>query len=265
MKPILFNLGPVPITSWGVFLLLAFAVGIAIARRRGQAIGIDSASMLDLCLYMIIGGLVVGRLGYVLANFPKFVGNLISIVAIWRDASNGGMVFYGGLLGAILIAAAYARRQRMPLFKLLDLFAPALAVGYAVAMVGALLTGLYLGSPSGVPWALDYAQGTARHPTQIYLLAASFGSYLVLRAQERHGAPAGVLFFIWLLLFSLGRIAVEVFVESSPVLGPLTLAQVVNILAAVVAVIGLTFVARRPARDSDAALSAPLAPPSQSE
>lgn len=265
MKPILFNLGPIPITSWGVFLLVAFAVGIAMARRRGHTLGIDPASMLDLCLYMIIGGLVVGRLGYVLVNYPRFVGDPGSILAIWRDARDGGMVFYGALGGAILIAAIYAQRRQISLFRLLDLFAPALAVGYGIGMIGAMLTGLYLGSPSGVPWTMDYAQGTNRHPTQLYLLAASLGTYLVLRAQERRGAPAGVLFFAWLLLFALGRTVVELFIESTPVLGPLTLAQVVNILAGAVGVIGLVLVTRRLTPEAEPPAPAPISPPSHSE
>lgn len=262
MKPVLFNIGPVPITSFGVFLLLAFALGISIARRRGQVLRIDPASMLDLGLYMIIGGLVVGRLGYVLGNYQSFVQAPRTIFAIWQDA---GMTFYGGLLGALLVAAFYARSQKLALARLLDVFAPALAWGYAVGMIGALLAGLYLGNPSGVPWTLDYVRGANRHPTQLYLLVASLGTYLVLRSQERRGAPPGTLFFLWLLLFALARVAVEVFVESTPALGPLTLAQVVNIVAALVALLGLAVCARRPSSDTESAAPAPVLPPSQSE
>lgn len=264
MKPVLFYIGPVPINSYGVFLLLAFALGISISRRRGQALGIDPASMLDLGLYMIIGGLVVGRLGYVLMNYQSFVHAPRTIFAIWQDA-NAGMTFYGGLVGALLVAAFYARSQKLALARLLDVFAPALAWGYAVGMIGALLAGLYLGNPSGVPWALDYVRGANRHPTQLYLLVASLGTYLVLRSQERRGAPPGTLFFLWLLLFALARVAVEVFVESPPALGPFTLAQVVNLVAALVALLGLAVCARRPSSDTETAAPAPVLPPTQSE
>ncbi len=262
MRPILFSVGPIPITSFGVFLLLAFALGIAIARRRGQALGIAPAAMLDLGLYMIIGGIVVGRLGYVLVNLPVFLQAPRAILAIWQDA---GMTLYGSLLGALLVAALYVRSQRVPLARLLDVFAPALAWGYAVGMIGALLAGLYLGTPTAVPWAVDYVRGTSRHPTQLYLLIASLGTYLVLRSQERRGAPPGVLFSLWLLLFALARTVVEVFVESPPVLGPLTLAQVVNIVAALVALLALTLFARRPSPDTEPPTPVPVIPPSQSE
>jgi prolipoprotein diacylglyceryltransferase len=84
-----------------------------------------------------------------------------------------------------------------------------------------------------------------RHPTQIYLLLASLGTYQVLKAQERQDAMAGVLFYLWLLLFSLARVAVEFFVESPAIFGPFTLAQIVNVAAAVVALIGLVVLARK--------------------
>lgn len=265
MKPILFNLGPIPITSWGVFLLLAFAVGISMARRRGPRLGVDAPSMLDLCLYMIIAGLIVGRLGYALVNFAKFIEAPGSILAIWRDARDGGMVFYGALAGAVGVVTLYARARRIDPLQLLDVFAPALAVGYAVGMIGALLTGLYLGTPSGVPWTVDYLQGTNRHPTQIYLMAASLGSYLVVRAQERRGSSAGVLFFTWLFLFALARVVVEFFVDSTAVLGPFTLAQVINILVGLAGIVGLMIVVRRPIPEPEPTPPAPAIPPSQSE
>lgn len=242
MKPILVQIGWFKISSLGVFLLLAFLVGIAVARRRGQRLGIDPSRMLDLSLWMIIGGIVVGRLGYAIANWPTFADSPLSIVTIWRDA---GLTFYGALIGGLLVAR-YARARTIPMRQFMDVFAPALALAYAVAMIGALLHGLYLGRATDVPWKVTMPLVLdPRHPTQIYLLLASLGTYQVLRVQERQSPPPGVLFFLWLLLFSLARVAVEFLVESATVLGPLTLAQVVNVAAAVVALIGLFISARR--------------------
>ena len=73
MKPVLFNIGPLPISAFGLFLLLAFWLGISMARRRSGAVGIDSNTMLDVALYMIIAGIVGGRIGYVLVNLPAFI------------------------------------------------------------------------------------------------------------------------------------------------------------------------------------------------
>lgn len=254
MKPVLLEFGPctpaewcLPISSFGLFLLLAFVAGIAIARRRGTRLGIDPSQMLDLSLYMIIGGIIVGRLGYVIINWPTFAAAPLSIFKIWKDS---GLTFYGALVGGLIVAWVFARRRKIPLPRLMDVFAPALALGYSVAMVGALLHGLYVGRASGVPWAVTMLLDR-RHPTQIYLLLASLGTYQVLKAQERQDATPGVLFYLWLLLFSLARVAVEFFVESPAIFGPFTLAQIVNVAAAVIAVIGLVVSARRPGAEPE--------------
>lgn len=250
MKPILIQLGRFPISSFGLFLLFAFLVGIAVARRRGRAVGIDPSRMLDITLYMILGGIVAGRLGYVAANFTAFAQAPQTILTIWRDS---GLTFYGALAGGLIVGALYARTLGIPFRRFLDIFAPAMALGYAVAMIGALLHGLYIGRPTGVPWAVQMFLDR-RHPTQVYLLLASLGTYAVLRAQERTPPPAGILFTLWLLLHALSRTAVEVFVESPTVLGPLTLAQVVNAVVAVITLVALIVLARpRPAGPEPAA------------
>src|SRR3989475_12602534 len=111
MKPILFQFGPFPISSFGLFFLLAFVVSIALARRRAAPLGIDPSQMLDIALYMIIGGIVVGRLGYVVANLPTFVQEPVRIVTIWQDS---GLGFYGAVLGGGARAGVYARSRPIP-------------------------------------------------------------------------------------------------------------------------------------------------------
>src|SRR3970040_1885008 len=175
MKPILVKLGPFPISSFGLFLLFAFLVGIVVARRRGARLGIDPSRMLDMALYMIIGGIVAGRLGFVAANWPAFAAAPGTIFTIWKDS---GVTFFGALVGARTVGALYARSLGMPLRAYLDIFAPALALGYAVAMVGALLHGLYIGRPTGVPLGVQVVLDRL-HPTQIYLLLASLGTFAV--------------------------------------------------------------------------------------
>jgi phosphatidylglycerol:prolipoprotein diacylglycerol transferase len=235
MRPILFQVGPFPISSFGLFLLLAFAVGIVMARRRAGSLGIDPSQMLDIALYMIIGGIVVGRLGYVVTNLGTFTAEPLRILTIWQDS---GLVFYGALLGGALVAYQFSRTRQIPLFRFLDIFAPALAFGYAVAMIGALLHGLYLGRPTTVPWAVQISF-EQRHPTAIYLLLASLGTYIVLRAQERRTAVAGTLVLLWLLLHAVSRFVAEFLVDSPAIVGPLTFAQAVNLLVAVCAAAGL--------------------------
>src|SRR3972149_8477200 len=95
-------------------------------RRRSSAIGIDANAMLDLALYMIIAGILFGRIGYVLLNLGQFTGDPWDVLRIWRD---GGLTFYGALLGGIWGAWLYTRGRRLSTAALLDLTSSGRAPG----------------------------------------------------------------------------------------------------------------------------------------
>ncbi len=246
MKPVLVQLGPVPISSFGVFLLLAFVVAVSMARARGHALGVAPAQMLDVGLYIIMAGILAGRLGYVLVNLPAFAAEPLRVLALWQDA---GLVFFGALAGGVLVAVVAARSLRVAPLRFLDALAPGASVGVAVAMVGAWMHGLLVGRPTTVPWAVSVMLET-RHPAPIYLLVAAVGIYLVLRSQEARTAPEGTLFFLWLLLYGVARGAVEFFVDSPPVAGPLTLAHLASLLVVAAGAAGLAAVSRGGLRPS---------------
>ncbi|MBI4278435.1 MAG: prolipoprotein diacylglyceryl transferase, partial [Armatimonadetes bacterium] len=242
MKPVLFNLGPFPISSFGLFLLLAFLIGISMVRRRSATLGIDPAEMLDVGLYMIIGGIVGGRLGFVVTNLRAFAANPGTVFTIWKDS---GLTFYGAVIGGLVVAAIYAARRRIKLGALLDLISPALAVGYAVAMIGALLHGLFIGKPTELPWAVDMFF-EKRHPTQLYLLVAALGIYATLRGVAARSHAPGYLFMTFLFLHAVARGAVEFFVETPPLFGSITSMQVICAVVAVMALTGMSILGRRP-------------------
>jgi len=259
VSPVLVRIGPVPISAFGVFLLLAFWVGIAIARRRAPAAGVDSTTMLDLSLYMIIAGILGARLAYVLVHLEAFTGDPLAVLTIWRDA---GLAFYGALGGGVLVAWLFTRGRPVSLGRLLDATAPGLALGYAVAMVGALLHGLFRGRPTGVPWAVQIGLETV-HPVPVYLLLAAVGIYMVLRTQ--HDPPPGVPFLTFVFLLATSRFLAEFFVDSPLVLGPLTLAQAASAVVAPGGLVLLLVAARRgaarPAEGAEAGEPTPSAVP----
>jgi len=230
MKPVLFQLGPFPVSSFGVFLLLAFVVGIVLLRARTRRFGWEAGEVLDLSLYAIIGGVIGARVGYVLVNLGDFASDATRVVTIWRDA---GLTFYGALAGGALVAWLYGRARRWGLGAIADAAAPSLALGYACAMIGALLYGLNYGRPSGVPWAVVLF-GQPRHPTQIYLLVAALVIFAILMWLDGVPHAPGRMFWMFLVLYGVARSAIEVFMDSPRVLGPLTLAQAASLLVALV-------------------------------
>lgn len=261
MKPVLYELFGIPISAFGVFLLLAFFVGIARARRGAQAqLGLDPNQTLDLSLYAIIAGIIGGRAGYIFANAGQFIIDPGKMLTIWRD---GGLVFYGALLAALFLARAFARRWSVSFGALLDAYAPGLVLGYGIAMIGALLHGLFAGRPTGVPWGIEMFL-ERRHPTQVYLMIASIAILATLRAQRRQLLAPGTLFALAIFLHAIARFVVDFFVEAPLVVGPLTAGQVATAVVAIVGAVVLFRLQGAAPTEALAAVPAP-APASDSE
>jgi phosphatidylglycerol---prolipoprotein diacylglyceryl transferase len=241
MKPVLFQIGRFPVSSFGVFLLLAFVIGILLLRARTTRLGWDVGEVLDLSLYAIIGGVIGARIGYVLVNWRDFAADPVRVLTIWRDA---GLVFYGALIGGGIVAWLYGRRRGWSLGQIADAASPGLALGYGIAMIGTLLYGLNYGRPAVLPWSV-HLFGEPRHPTQMYLLVAAVAICGILVWREKRPHTPGRLFWEFVVLYALARVVVEVFMDSPRVLDSLTLAQAVNILAAVLAGIVWVILGRR--------------------
>jgi phosphatidylglycerol:prolipoprotein diacylglycerol transferase len=242
MKPVLFQIGPFPVSSFGVFLLVAFVAGILVLRTRTARWGWDGGEVLDLSLYSIIGGVIGARIGYVLVNLRDFAADWARVLTIWRDA---GLTFYGALVGGAVVAWFYSRRRGWNFGWLADAAAPALALGYAIAMIGTLLYGLNYGRAAAVPWAVVLF-GEPRHPTQLYLmLAAVIILAIVQPAVDRPHAP-GRVFWEFLGLYGIARAVIEAFMDSPRVVGPLTLAQALSIVVAAVSLVMWLMLGKRP-------------------
>jgi phosphatidylglycerol:prolipoprotein diacylglycerol transferase len=248
MKPVLFQLGPFPVSSFGVFLLVAFVVGIVLLRARTARWGWDGGEILDLSLYSIIGGVIGARIGYVLVNLRDFTTDWARMLTIWRDA---GLTFYGALVGGAIVAWLYSRRRGWSFGWLADAAAPGLALGYAIAMIGTLLYGLNYGRAATVPWAVVLF-GEPRHPTQLYLMLAALIVFaIVLPAVGRPHVP-GRVFWSFLGLYAVARAVVEMFMDSPRVVGPLTLGQAVSLAVAVLSFVVWLALGGRRAEDEPA-------------
>ena len=121
----------------------------------------------DLLLFMTVGVLLGGRLGYVLFYQPRFfLANPLEIAAVW----NGGMSFHGALLGSIVAIILFARRIGAELWSVMDLAAAATPMGLFFGRLANFINAELWGRPSTVPWAMVFpdAGDVARHPSQLY-------------------------------------------------------------------------------------------------
>jgi len=137
MHPVLFRIGPFTLHTYGVFVAMAFLSAIALALREARREGEDANKILDLCLYVLVAAVVGSRILYVLVNWSAFRHDPFEIVRIWH----GGLVFYGGFIGAVITGLWYIGRKRLPLLKTADIMAPSIAFGQFVGRIGCFFAG----------------------------------------------------------------------------------------------------------------------------
>ncbi len=243
MEAVGLQLGSLKVSSYGVLLLLGFAVGVGRLAATAARAGLEKGEAVDAALTGLVAGLVGARLVHVLAFWPHYASNPLRTVALWQD---GGLSFYGGLAAGVLGTSLLRRKDWL---DFLDLCAAPLALGYAVGAVGALGAGVFLGRPTDVPWAVE-AAGSLRHPVAGYLLVAALASYRLLERLWPVRRFPGQLLVTFLAVHGASRFAADFFVDpqlAAPVLGPLTLAQVAALVVASSAGAVLVWVGRRSA------------------
>ncbi len=269
MHPIFIRLGPLDIHTYGVLVAIGFIVGLAMAGRRARSEGIPVEQISDLGVWLIIAGMLGGKLFHIVFFWDDFIaGWHADGVRSLRE----GFVFYGGFIFATLAAVVYARLKRLPLTKLVDVFAPSIALGHAFGRMGCFFNGCCYGKvcPDGFPLGvrfpaildatgrpigsvpfMDHLQhGLLRisasaslpvHPTQLYEALGNLAIFGGLSLFYRHKRFDGQVW--WLYVFSYGalRLVVEFFRGdyNTFYFGGLTIGQIVAITMIAVASLAL--------------------------
>src|SRR5690606_15141277 len=135
MFPILFEIGSWPVYAYGVLLAVAYLAALQLAVVRARRQGLDGTKVMDLGIYLIIAALVGAKLMLVVVDFDYFVRQPRELLSLVR----AGGVFYGGLLGALVVALWLVRRYGLPMWTTADLFAPGIALGHVIGRLGCLL------------------------------------------------------------------------------------------------------------------------------
>ncbi|TIM05507.1 prolipoprotein diacylglyceryl transferase [Mesorhizobium sp.] len=237
IDPVAFNIGPLAVRWYG----LLFASGIALAwllmrvlaRSTYSAI---SARHIDAVMFWItIGVTAGGRAGNLV--FYEF-GKLKADPGSLFDFRQGGMAFFGGLIGVAVALILYTRWHRLPLLQLADITAAAAPAGLCLGRIGNFLNGELYGPETGLPWGLAFTHdGYSRHPTQLYEAGLEGVVLFVLlypAACWGHTlAYPGRTVGLFMSLYALFRVAVEVLrVEYDPLRSagyPLSISQLLCI------------------------------------
>ncbi|WDT81175.1 MAG: prolipoprotein diacylglyceryl transferase [Candidatus Manganitrophus sp.] len=197
IDPVFIRIGPLAFRWYGLMYALSFIAAIFIIRatavRRGLKITKEEIS--DMMLYVAIGVILGGRLGYVLFyNLGFYLENPSKIFAVWE----GGMSFHGGLIGVLVAGTLFCKRYQYSFYDLADVSAPAVPVGLGLGRIGNFINGELWGRPTDVPWCMVFPQAdeACRHPSQLYQAALEGPVlFLILWVLSGRKVPRGVVFW----------------------------------------------------------------------
>jgi len=218
MYPELFRIGGFPVNTYGVLLALAFIAALFVSSRLGARDGLPRERVFDLGLWMLLGGLIGSKLLLMLAE-PEYGADWRNLLSI--DFLRSGGVWYGGFLGGFLTGVLLIRRYRLSFWKVLDAFAPGVAIGQAVGRQGCFAAGCCWGRPTDVPWGVEFSEaghritgvplGVHLHPTQLYESAAALLIFLFLYWLHRRKRFDGQIIAAYAVLYGLTRFTIEFF------------------------------------------------------
>jgi phosphatidylglycerol:prolipoprotein diacylglycerol transferase len=222
MYPEIFRIGNFPINTYGVFLALAFLCAILIAVRLARRDGLPSEKIYDLCLWMLLAGLIGSKI-LMLFTEPEYRDNPSQFLSL--DFLRSGGVFYGGLLGAVLAGYFLMKRYKLPWWKTADACAPGIAVANFFGRQGCFAAGCCWGKPTTLPWGVKFTEkgheitgvpiDAYLHPTQLYESFAMLLVFFFLLWLHKRKRFDGQVILAYALLYSIIRFAIE-FVRDDP-------------------------------------------------
>jgi phosphatidylglycerol---prolipoprotein diacylglyceryl transferase len=215
MFPTLFKIGGFAVHTYGALIALGVFLAAKYVLQSSKKTKLSEGQLLDLILYTVIAGIIGARLTYVAANLSYYLAQPVEIFKIWE----GGLVFYGGFAAGAVTFLIYANvKAKGRVWKIMDVFAPALALSHFFGRLGCFFAGCCYGTSSVFPWAVRFTEqdclaplNVSLHPTQLYEAFGNFVIFLILDRYNKLNHARGQAFILYLMLYGGLRFVTEFF------------------------------------------------------
>jgi phosphatidylglycerol:prolipoprotein diacylglycerol transferase len=237
MYPELIHIGSFTVYSWGFTLAVAVIISIIGIQKRFARSGLPKEWGLDIVIILTVGGVVGARLFYVLLyQRDVFLHNPAQLLTLGPSFS--GLIWYGGVVGALIPFIVYLKLKKLSFFKATDILAPFIALSYAVVRIGCFMAGCCYGEKTIAHWGVIFpvVDQSFRYPTQLYSSALNFLLFLLLIWLYPRRKFDGQVFIVYLLGYSVYRFIVEFYRENLITFGAFSLGHIVTFILFALAV-----------------------------
>ncbi len=251
IDPVLAQIGPISLRWYGLMYDIGIIVGLLIAYPYARKRGISEDDIWAAVWPSIIAGFVGARLYYVIQQpLGPYLAEPWRIIATWE----GGMAFYGAIIGVAITLLIVARKRRISLGTILDAGALFAVVGQAFGRIGNIINGDIVGAPTDLPWGFVYQHPNsfvadhtiAYQPAAVYELMFNIALFALLWQLRHRLTKPGILFVVYLAGYSVGQFALF-FLRTEPMVAlGLKQAQLTSLVALALAAIAAWWFNTRP-------------------
>ena len=240
MYPVIYDFGVVDllgfqfrlaIYSFGLMLVAAFYTCYFLLDKDLRELGYDEKLASDIIFWSALGGILGSKVYHVIENLDQIMSSNNPMSLIF---SGSGLVFLGGLVGAIISVTVVLKKNNVPWLTFADQLAPLILLGYAIGRLGCFLVGDDYGIPSKLPWAMSFPEGLPPtttsvfayqfpwidisdlpagvikvHPTQLYETFICGLLFYYLWSKRKNIEVQGSLFFQYLVFAGFERFLIE--------------------------------------------------------
>lgn len=238
MYPILWSFGKINIYSHGLLMALGAIIGGVILYYLARKKNLPTNFILDLIVLGMVGGLIGARLLYFWLYLNQFE-HWYEIFFVWW----GGLVSFGGLGAALLVAAIYLKNKRQSVWQWFDLGIIGILVGWAIGRIGCFLAGdvvgilTHSGLAVGGRWPIPLFESA-------WCLLIGMACFILL-IQKKWLIQPGLIFNIGLGLYGLGRFIIDFLKEENTLFWQLKFSQVGDLLIVALAIIFIFIIIKR--------------------
>jgi phosphatidylglycerol---prolipoprotein diacylglyceryl transferase len=239
LDPIILQTRFFSIGWYGLMIGLGVLALIVVTYREVRRRGLDPEFVISAVIWCNIGGLLGARLFHVADNLGYYAAHPSQILTVQLD----GLAFYGALAGGLVAAIIYAWIRRFPILKFLDSAALGIPIAQAIGRIGCTINGDSFGVPTNGSWGIVYTHpnalaplGVPTQPTTLYEIVWSLLAFGLLWKLRDRVRSDGVLFFLYVGLYSLGRFFISFWRVNNYVFLGLREAQVLALIGLAIAI-----------------------------
>lgn len=249
MFPVILSIGPIVISTFGVFLAMSFIIGTFMVWHYGKE-EVGNEKILDLILLLTITAIITGRIFFILANPLVFEGNFLKMLHLINFP---GIYWSWGFIASLLIGIFYCRQQKINYKAVLDASVPGLALSLFLSQIGCFFGGCEIGTETNFFLGIEHIKGLGkRHPISLYealimiiifiLIYFLFQKKLKKKNQSKKSwneNDNGQISIVFILLLGVSSFLLEFLKESSVYLFSLKITQYPYLILIILGIIYL--------------------------